>query len=259
MSVNRYNIRINKDQVTETTINIPINLVSIPVDQSELIESKFVEKELEKAVNEIIDYENVRLLPIDDSGVILNGVNYNLTFLNGYTTYGAIGFVQDDLKLRKNNFKRSFLQLDFYDSPDLKSQNFLYSSILYCRVTDKMYNKTTNQLESVNSIDISFELSDPIKNPGGIAEGYYLYDYKSDIPKEIYMRGTFNNAKTGLSHGFMIKKEKQNIEDLVNNIHTKYILKRNNEGFYYQLDTTYPNIDIKNGIGTISLYEIQVL
>ena len=61
MSVNRYNIRINKDQVTETTINIPINLVSIPVDQSELIESKFVEKELEKAVNEIIDYENVRL------------------------------------------------------------------------------------------------------------------------------------------------------------------------------------------------------
>lgn len=258
MSVNRYNIRIN-NQFSATTINIPINLVATPVDQSELIESQFVEKEVDKAVNTIIDYERVRLIPVDDSDVILSEMQYNLTLISG-SNYGSIGFVQDDLRLRKNNFKRSFLQLDFYDSNNLKTQNLLYSSSLFCRVTNDMYNN--GQLEPVNSIPISFILKDPIKTPEGISEGYYLYDYKlsitSDAPKEIFMRATFNNAKTGVSHKLMTKNTPQTIENLVNNLHTKYILKRNNDGWYYQLDMA-DNVSILNGVCTINLYEIEVL
>jgi hypothetical protein len=255
MFVNRYTLKINST-TSASTINIPINLEATPVDQSELIEREFVDKELEKAVNQIIDYESVRLTPVDSLNSLINRVVYNLTFNDG-TTYGDLGFTQDDLKFRRNKFKRSFLQLDFYDSDNLSTQNFLYSATLFCRVTSEMFN-TGNTLMSPNSIPVSFNLDNPIISPDGISEGYYLYDYKDEIPKEIFMRATFNNAKTGISHKFMVVSTPQSIDNLVNNLHTKYILKEMGDGFYYELDDSISNISIINNIATISLYETNV-
>ena len=254
MFVNRYNFKLNTE-TTATTINIPISLEATPVDQSELIESEFVEKEIEKSVNPIIDYESIRLIPVDNSNIVLPSIVYSLNFISG-SNYKDIGFTDSDLILRKNKFKRSFLQLDFYDSELSNSQNFLYRSTLYCRVTNDMFRDS--KLRPTNELEVDFKLYNPITTPNGISEGYYLYNYKDEIPKDIYMKATFNNAKTGVSHGFMTNNLVEDINYLVNKLHTKYILKRNSNGYFYQLDSSATNINVDSSTGgTINLYEIE--
>ena len=62
MFVNRKKIRF--DLVTSaTTINVPIRLDFTPVDNSEMIEDKFVNDEVKKSINPITDYKKVRFKP----------------------------------------------------------------------------------------------------------------------------------------------------------------------------------------------------
>jgi hypothetical protein len=258
-AVNRYTFKLNNTS-SATTINIPIGLNYYPVDQSDIVEREFVLSEIDKSINPIIDYEVVKLSPIDFNGNPINTVIYNVIFNSGYN-YGDISFTNDDLKFRRNNFKKSHLLLDFYDSPVLTSQNYLYSSTIFSRVNDTMFN-IGGTIKDVNTIPIRYRLDNPITTPNGVSEGYYLYNYRDEIPKEIFMRATFNNAKTGISTRLTVNNTSQSIDELVGNLHTKYILV-GGDNYYYQIDDSYGNVSniINGGIreSIINLYEINLI
>ena len=82
------------------------------------------------------------------------------------------------------------------------------------------------------------------------------------------MRASFNNAKTGKSTNLMVDGQPYTIDNLVNKLYTRYILFRNDTGYFYEIDPTYhgdPNIVGTNNVNyvnddvIINLYQIQSL
>lgn len=254
-AVKKYTVKLS-DTISGTSLSIPIDLSFRYTDNTDLIDRDFVEPELDKSVNEIIDYGTVRLSPVNNGYIDLTSIKYKLQFNGNGLNYNDIGFVNDDLKYRRNNFKRSFLQLDFYDSKSMSNQNYLYSSSIYCRVIPSMFDDRNNLLD-VSVIPVEFMLENPILNSNGISEGLYLYDYKTDIPKDIYMRASFNNAKTGKTTIFMTTSTGKGITELQNYLYTTYSLKLNSRRYVYQVsggDTSYNNNDL-----TVNLYEANIV
>ena len=60
MSVNKFKIPIRDINISGTTINLNVNLDFSPVDNAELIKTKLIDDEIEKAINPIDDYKKVR-------------------------------------------------------------------------------------------------------------------------------------------------------------------------------------------------------
>lgn len=276
-----YKIRRSDLSGSATTINIPIVMTPQMTDQSELVKTKFVDVEVEKAINPIFDYEKARFFPIyfpnpNNTNLYFKVQNiiYNAKFLassgfpSGLSYYGDIGMSDDDIRYGKKRFENSFLNLSFYDSDRATDQRLISYIDVYPRIT-------SNDIQSVGdpkpglpkpaaSIPITFTLSDTVKNPAGFAEGFYLYNYKdevvSNLPKELYMRARFNNAATGKSVNMMTESTAYYIDELVDKLYTKYVLYRNNTGYYYAIDVNYSNnvVRVGNEI-TVNIYEIQAL
>jgi hypothetical protein len=113
--------------------------------------------------------------------------------------------------------------------------------------------------KDVSEIPLRFIVENPIKRPRGFAEGYYLYHQQNDIPNSIYMRATYNNAKTGVSSDLVTSKEPKTVEEIISKLHIKYDLKYDGNTYYYEIDTTYSdNIVVSGDTLSINLYEIQV-
>lgn len=267
----KYQININNlSATTASIISIPIDMNFQLVDQSELIETQFVDIETEKAINPILDYEKVRFIPVNSSFNIFDNVKYNVIFSGGVNNYGGIGFTNDDIKFRRNNFKLSFLKLNFYDTDKATDQRLVSFITLFPKITDvDLYplNSTVyvpSSVKPANQIITTFNLDNPLNNSKGNFEGFYLYNYKDEVtnslPKELFMRASFNNAKSGKTTNLMTISSAQTIDNLVNKLHTKYILKRNNTGYFYEIDNSYStNINISGNTITINLYQIQSL
>jgi hypothetical protein len=125
----------------------------------------------------------------------------------------------------------------------------------------------------VGQIPVNFVVENPLINPIGTAEGYHIYDYKSglniNVPKYLYMRATFKNAKTGKSVNLMVKNTAQPIDKLVHELYTRYILVRKTTGFYYKIDDSYNgnaipvspsgpnNVVYSTNTCKVTLYEIK--
>lgn len=274
MFANTFKINLNTIGTASTvTFNIPMSLESQIVDQAELVERVFVDVEMNKAVNPIIDYEKVRLSPINDSNQIINKVVYKLNLING-TTYGSIGFTDDDIKFKKESFKQTYLELAFYDSDNPMSQNLITFVTLFSRLKISDLNSTGNigTPKPANQIDLDFVLDNQL-NPLGISEGFYLYNYKDElmlnIPKYLYMRASFRNAKTGSITNLMSKNVALPIDELVHELYTRYKLVRNNNGYYYTIDDTYQwnpvnagvpnNVSYSNDMVIVTLFEVNAL
>ena len=281
----KYQIRIsNLTGVTDTFINIPIDMTPNMVDQSELVNKKFVDVEVEKSINPILDYEKARFGPIyfdgDNQQTDINNIIYDVRFLSASTFptsasfYSDIDITNDDIKFGKKRFENSFLNLSFYDTDRATDQRLLSFIKIFPRLTTANIqdsgDPTLGLPKPANEIPVTFTLSNPIKNPEGFAEGYYIYNYKdevtSELPKEIFMRATFNNAANGKTLNLMTEGIAYGIEELVNKLYTKYILHRNSTGYYYAIDETYNtngglnNVTITNGGDYIvTLYQIQAL
>lgn len=243
MFVNRVQIDISTipSGTTATTINIPINLEYQLVDQAELIDRVFVDVETEKAINPISDYEKVRfvpMVPLDSSSEIVNTITYRLN-LNGSTTYDAIGFIYNDVYLEKESFKQTFLNLQFYDTPNRLTQKLVSQTTLFSTIKPENLD-VSGTLKPINSMLIEYRVESPIFNPLSESEGYHLYDYKDELKigesKYLYMRAAFKNAKTGEITNLMVKNIAQPIDSLINELHTRYELFRTNTGFYYKID-----------------------
>lgn len=244
------------------SINIPISQEFQLVDQSELIEKVFVDVEVEKAINPILDYEKVRFLPTDLSGTHIDKVTYNLN-IDGQTSYGGIGFTDDDIKFEKNNFLESFLNLFFFDTDNPLTQKLISNITLF--------SEPPTQLTTANQLPLSFMVSNPILNPRGFAEGYHLYDFKDELKigefKYLYMRASFKNAKNGKSLNLMVQSNPDTIDNLVHKLYTRYKLVRNNSSFNYEIDDSYHgdgtsgsnNVTYLGNNVTINLYQIKAL
>jgi hypothetical protein len=189
------------------------------------------------------------LLPSDN---LVSSITYDLSLLNAnnqYTTnYGGIGFQYDDVKFRKNSFNNSFLRLSFYDSDDAMVQNLVGFTTLYSRLRtidliSGAFGTVVGLPKPINDIPINFTLENPIINRRGFAEGFHLYYYKDALnigeSKSLYMKASFNNAKTGKSVNLMVKNTPQLIDKLVNELYVKIIITRTTTGYYYKFDETY--------------------
>ena len=257
-------------------INIPISLDFKPIDQAEVVESDFVAKEMEDAVNPIIDYEKIRLTPILENGNEAQEITYKLNLIgsNGSfpptTTYETAEYEYDDLKFNKRAFKRSFIRLAFYDSDIITNQNLLTFATLFCELSS---NDLIPELDSsgninpdgglpkpLNQIPMRFTLVDPIETPEGQSEGYYIYHFKDEIPNSLYMRPSFNNASNGRTTALITDPTPQYINNFIGTLHMKYDLKQDNQGYYYEIDKSYSNnVTESNGNVIINLYEMQIL
>ena len=251
MFVNQYQINLStlSSATTATTINIPINLEYQIVDQSEIIERVFVDIEVEKTINPIVDYEKTRFKPINSNNKVVNKITYELD-LSGKTTHGSIGFTDDDIKFETERFKQTFLNLSFYDSDIPLTQNLLSFITLNPSLakSDLSQSTTSNlvlgQTKPASEIKLTFICENPIINLRGKSNGYYLYDFKDELimngaPKSLYMKATFKNAKTGKVTNLMVNDKALPIEDLIKKLYTRYILTKTDKGFFYKIDTTY--------------------
>jgi len=281
MRVNKFKLNIGNLNDSGTTINIPINISFQPIGQDEVIETNFVNKEIEESINPITDYEKVRFIPVDDKDNQIDSITYSINLLNSNNTfptttmYSDAGFVYDDVKFNKNSFKRSFLSLNFYDSDIPTNQNLMSFMTLFSRLSINNTLPLTNGGSPVNggglpnpidTIPLRFIVEDPTQFPQGVSEGYNIYHFKDDIsvnqPKELYMRATWNNAKTGESIPLITDGSPQMIDNLVSKLHIKYLLKRDNTGYWYEIDTNYStpnNVNLTTNEVTVQLYQIQAL
>lgn len=280
----KYQIPINTLSGTSaTTVNIPVNIQYQIVDNSELIESLFVNTEEQKAVNPTLDYDKARFIPIYDINTAVDTITYSLSFLNQNGTmvqptyYSDIGFNDADIKYRKNYFTNSYLQLSFYDSDNPMTQNLVTQIDVYNHLSRSDFYSTTTatqiagQPKPANNIPVKLVILNPLTNMGGYFEGYHLYAYKDEFsinrpPISLYMKASYVNAKTGKSLNLMTENIAYSIDQLIYKQYTKYNLFRTTTGFYYSVDTTYSNnVSYTNSSNpnlrdlTINLYQIQAL
>jgi regulator of sigma D len=288
MSVNSYKINLSElGSLTGSTINIPINMNFQLVDQSEIVEKKFVNEEIKKNINQILNYDKIKFKPIIETNsliTLVGDITYKLHFLNTNNTFnsdsyfGDIGFDNFDVKFRKNAFTKSFLRLSFYDSDITLGQRLLSFITLYPKINATDYSPGPNpqwgSITPVNNLKLQFTCSNNLIDRSLNGEGFFIYDYLEDVninaPKELYMRAEFNNAKDGKTTQMMSTSNTFNsIDNLfkttngtndTNNLFTRYILKKVNGQYYYVIDTNYSNnVQIINNKYVVNLYQIIVI
>lgn len=278
MFANKYKINVNTilSGATATTINIPLNMEYQLVDQAELVQNVFVQTEVQNSINPILDYEKIRYKPLDPNGNVLNTISYSLIFTAG-TTFASVGFTNYDITYQTNAFLNTFLRLDFYDSDNPLTQNLIFYVVLYPTITTNNLVPSNSSIGIVgqplpaDQLQLVFQVSNPILFPRNSSEGYYLYGYKDTLSigqsTYLYMRATFNNAKTGQSTNMMVMPNPDYIDNLVHKLFTRYVLSRATNGYFYQLDQTYngnglittTNISFPTNSANINLYQILSL
>lgn len=275
MCANKLKLKLSNTNL----IKIPFSLDFNQIGQSDVINEGFVTNEVDNSINPIIDYEKVRFEPKKMDGSIVNDITIRLNFLNNSeykipTYYSDIGFVNDDIIYRKNKFTNSFLKLSFYDSDIPTSQNLISIITIFSKLNLGDLRPLILNGENVvggglpfnaDEIAVNYILNNPITKPTGFAEGFNLYHFRSDLEgtnhSEIFMRAEFNNAATGKKTKFITTDELLDINSLIKKLHTRYLLTRDNTGYYYTIDGTYNNSVNVNEHGDavyLDLYEIRV-
>ena len=110
MYVNKYKIRLpHLSGTSELNISVPFSQTPWLLDQTDIIDTKFVDIEVEDAVNQIFDYENVRFVPIVNN-TPCDIIKYNINMLdNGVyppnTYWSDVDFTLNDFIFKKNSGK----------------------------------------------------------------------------------------------------------------------------------------------------------
>jgi len=248
MSVNKLQIlRITTGETRN--IVIPLNLTFKPIDKWELIEN-LIDKEKEKKVNKIVDWDLWDYYPIDSNDKKINTIEYkfywniNGSLSNNYSDFlikqfgGTLGLSLNKIK-EKNYYKRSFIRLNYYDSPDVNNQKLLLTEDL--KLSDTLPN-TTNETRFIYQVNEN-------------KVGYFISWLKNDniTNGEIYMKPIFFNAKNGRSFELIkyqgniidINTLNQNYSDInyVKIILNKQDLVYNVDGFNYVMIFQYNRLD----------------
>lgn len=196
-NVNKIEIRLDSITTTGVTINVPFGLDFFPVDNTELQETEFIEKEKEKSVNPIFDNEKYPFYPTFNSNTNVNVMSdaYSVEYLTDLTIQD-LGLTFDDIFFNRNPFKKTYLRLNFYDSRDSKIQRLLSRETLHLKVRDDWFiNGQLKPLSTIPAIFVSNFQNVIYKSING--EGYHFYWYKSNLPYTLYIKFSLMNAKTG--------------------------------------------------------------
>ena len=278
MDAKRYTIRKPiLSGTTATTLNFFMEQNVDFAGQQELIDRKFVDVEVANSINPTFDYEVTRCKPILDNNVECDSIIYTLNILNGGTynfdtRWSDVGFQSDDFRLNKNSFNKTFLRLDFYDNDIGTSQRLLFFNTLFPSIRPVAQpNSVISQLPQPSEIQLSFGVGNVLKNPLASSEGYFIYYFKDEIiptvPKELFMRATLFNAKTGEITGFMssndptisIDELAKTDNGLTGKLYTKYLLTREADGgYYYKIDDTYSDNITKSISVNASQYKVDL-
>jgi hypothetical protein len=285
MFVNRYKI-LAKDLSTApsgSTMVIPFSLDFIPVDNSDLVQKEFVEKETKKSINPIVNYEKSRFIPYNQNNQqVIKEIKIKL-WKDSSTplTYSDLGITNSDVLYRRNRFLNTFLRLSFYDSNQVTNSNFLFDVTYFTQLGDDQKDMSGcsgadplcvspninygNPID-VSSMPVSYVMSNPIISPKKLSEGYYLYWLNKDIedgPKNIYMRASLNNASNGKTTNYF-SIASSNIPQLnpqfFNDLNVKYsIFKDQTDGILkYNVDDYGREIIIDSNLTIINLYKLGV-
>ena len=195
-------ININELGDQSSKIVIPIGNFAQPLDNTSTMYEKFVNEEVEKAINPTIDYEKVRFVPFSGYTEV-----YVRLMKSGSTelTYSDLGFTNDDLKFRRNRFTKSFVKLNFYDTNNLSNRRLAFQSFLFSQINEDQRD-VNGELLDVTNMPVTFRLTDPITRPEGVSEGFNLYWLKrpsSPYPLDFYMYASYNNASDGVESQFL--------------------------------------------------------
>lgn len=165
-------------------LSIPINNTSLIVDYSDDIDA-FVEKETKKRINTIVDNEKVKFFSNPYPSIKIKFRFYDKstsqfddTNLSG--GYSLAEFNSTEIN-KKNNFKKSFFRLYFFDTDDIKTQNLLL----------------TEEIDVFRSTKPEFNLSRIfwLKN-----DDIFMNNNNN---RTVYMEARFFNAKTGRVNRFI--------------------------------------------------------
>jgi len=210
MFVDRKKIRI-ETLTSAATIDIPIVIDAIPSDNTDLVKTRFVDNEVKKAINPIIDYKKVRFKPAvikNNVWTIVPEVKINLEFFNKDVTpiysnfYRSLGFTSDDLFCRANRVMKSFLTLNYYKSTNPTDNLLLTTSNIFTQIGDDQKDVYGNVLKN-NLCPISYEIGDPTLKPDMVHEGFHIYWYEELIKTSpnneyvFYLSPTYQNADNG--------------------------------------------------------------
>lgn len=288
MFVNRYTFKDNLTGDSSYNITIPVSSNNGMLGQWDVVNRDLVNVEVANAVNTTFDYEKVKLLPKVNNNLIKE-IIYKINILNAdkeynnSTKWGDIGFIDDDLKFKKNSFTKSFLRLDFYDSDIATNQNLISFITLFPKFSYQ--DVSSGKIPQATNYPLKFTLGNPLIDRKLNGEGFSLYHFKDEIiptiNKYLYMKATFNNAKTGKSMRLMVNNNpnlevdkllESTIVDTIkheikadkingNNTYVRYILTRDIDGYYYRIDEEYSSgesmYDSSNNSYTINLNEIS--
>lgn len=166
-------------------INIPIEVKFNVVDYGDDIDS-FIRNEKEKAINSIEDGERIKYVSQIYPAFKLKFRFFNKTignFDNASVSngYSLAGFLPQEIN-SKNNFKKSYFRLYFYDSNDTRTQNLLLTEDINLYGTDK---------PEFNLDRIFWLKKDPV----------FIENITNN--RVVYMSAKFFNAKTGRVHRFI--------------------------------------------------------
>ena len=187
----KYTIKIDKTNVVDSYINIPIDNLFYPnAEQYVEQENNFDLKSL-NLINPTIDFEKVKIHPIS-AGNIYNDVNYinfklffyinNSDWSTETTSLSDVGFTGDDVINKRKQLEKTFLRLSFYDSNNLKTQNLLFYSTIFID-SGKLYGEYVTG-STISDLKMEFNVNNPkISKDIKSFEGFYIYLFSDDIPK----------------------------------------------------------------------------
>jgi len=208
VNVNRYEIRLDNISGTASTISIPFHMDFHNMDNAELQTTEFVDVEVEKAINKIVDYDRYAYYPVMSSSTsvdVIMEINYDISIFNGgYVdmTINDLGITTDEIQNRRQAFTKTMLRLNFYDTDDSITQKLIGREILHLNVDDEYltgntYNVSDTIVKPTDQINLKFKSKLPAVFDRKFAEGFKFYHYKTDLPVTLYMKAAILNAKTG--------------------------------------------------------------
>lgn len=261
------------------------------MNQSDYINNILIPNRVNENINKIVDMEKQIFNPIcdniepltmefilclrerkDEEDNYIKGWEKNITNevwnFGGETDYntivnytgdklGYLGFEDNDVYYRKNNVKKSFIRLSFYDSKSRANQSLLYYSTIFFD-ENKLYanyvndcntiedNVVTNVNSTVNAV-LSTHSKYDFSNS---SEGFYLYLFPSlckNGEATIYMKAEFNHAKFGYTIPLVLYKEGkifkyqsgEVLTDVLNDLYTEVKIKYDNVSNRFTWEVPY--------------------
>jgi hypothetical protein len=261
---------------TGATIDIALGSNFFPVDNSELIQVKFVDDEVEKSINPIIDYKKVIFKPSDSNWNLIQKFKINLNFYTPESIsqgaplhrgtgavpglYKDIGFIFDDIFCRTNRFLNSFIRFSLYDKPNSGQNKLLSFYDIYVQVGKEQKNSFGFVLP-IDICPITFILGDPVTQPNEVNEGFQIYWFKDLVDnapnKEYVVYGVlqFNNAGNGRTYDMAASKNITPNNITINNLegengifYLKIILKNDNGVYKYRFAPNSKQIQLPPGV-----------